>query len=611
MAALSHGEKWVRFLRDYGPVADNEAMQAEHVGRLANSIGISKLTFAHPARKDLLNCFPIPTGAFRNVVLTGNAGEGKTSLCFELVEALTQKSAEGHDGVQIITSETPRGTLTITLIYDVTAWRKRDNGYLNSDCVKVLERMAESAYEGTTEFFVLAVNDGQMHDLFRSLPPGAPESVRKLQKDLIGLHARGEEDCGERLRLINLSRVPSEKIMELCLAAVLDRPEWSCFTDEPDNPLFSDVSSLSRNYRALNNPITREKLLMLARIADVTEHHLPTRGVLCLIANALLGHPKARDRVIRPGAEANRIASSGMAHEAALHRTLFGENLTKGSRAKREIYRFFSMLHIGEETTNDLDEILIFGTRDEELRPAYDELVSPDPFNQRNPDLSAMLDRYIRGDIIDEEETTLFLAELAAERRRVFLLASPAQLRQHLLWKITVFHHAREYLEEVLKPLEDGKSPVRLHLRKLAAGLNRIWTGLLLADNANEVYLATGLDLTTSPVSDIHLSQIDLDSEPPGFEIVRENGSVPEIALRSNGREFRFAITLPRFEFLCRVADGAMPSSFSRESCADFMSLKQRCLRDLGLRAGARSLHLIEVHGAGTMQKLPIHLGEQ
>jgi hypothetical protein len=471
--------------------------------------------------------------------------------------------------------------------------------------------MAESAYEGTTEFFVLAVNDGQMHDLFRSLPPGAPESVRKLQKDLIGLHARGEEDCGERLRLINLSRVPSEKIMELCLAAVLDRPEWSCFTDEPDNPLFSDVSSLSRNYRALNNPITREKLLMLARIADVTEHHLPTRGVLCLIANALLGHPKARDRVIRPGAEANRIASSGMAHEAALHRTLFGENLTKGSRAKREIYRFFSMLHIGEETTNDLDEILIFGTRDEELRPAYDELVSPDPFNQRNPDLSAMLDRYIRGDIIDEEETTLFLAELAAERRRVFLLASPAQLRQHLLWKITVFHHAREYLEEVLKPLEDGKSPVRLHLRKLAAGLNRIWTGLLLADNANEVYLATGLDLTTSPVSDIHLSQIDLDSEPPGFEIVRENGSVPEIALRSNGREFRFAITLPRFEFLCRVADGAMPSSFSRESCADFMSLKQRCLRDLGLRAGARSLHLIEVHGAGTMQKLPIHLGEQ
>jgi hypothetical protein len=95
------------------------------------------------------------------------------------------------------------------------------------------------------------------------------------------------------------------------------------------------------------------------------------------------------------------------------------------------------------------------------------------------------------------------------------------------------------------------------------------------------------------------------------MEIMRkEAGSVPETVLRTNSREFRFPLTLPRFEFLCRVADGAMPSSFSRESCADFMSLKQRCLRDLRLKASSRSLHLIEVHGAGTIQRFPIHLAE-
>ena len=89
---------------------------------------------------------------------------------------------------------------------------------------------------------------------------------------------------------------------------------------------------------------------------------------------------------------------------------------------------------------------------------------------------------------------------------------------------------------------------------------------------ANEVYLTTGLDLTTSPVSDIYLTQIELDSDPPGLEIsARRPVAVPEAALRANGRAFRFALTLPRFEFLCRVADGAMPSSFSanlvRTSC--------------------------------------------
>ena len=606
------GEKWIRLLRAYSPVADNEAMQAEHVDKLANSLGIPKLTFDHPARKLLLDCFPKSSGSFRTVVLTGTAGEGKTSLCFELVQELTGNSPKGSNGVEEILVDTAAGQRKITLIYDVTAWRRKTNGHISTDDVALLQRIAEAAFGDSGERFVLAVNDGQMHELFRALPPDVPVLLRKLQDTLIGLHSRGESDYEDRLRLINLSTIPSEQIMELCLTAVLDRPEWGCFEEEHDNPLFSEQSSLTRNYKTLNTRAVRAKLTMLARIADVTGHHLPIRGVLCLIANALLGHPQAKDRVIRPGSEANAIARSGTAPKAALHRTLFGENLTPTNRRKREIFRFLAMLHIGDETTNDLDELIIFGSRDQDLKATYEELIATDPFFQRNPDFENLLKRYIRGDFSTDEETELFLGELAAERRRVFLHASETQLKGHSLWKTTVFHHAREYLDEILRPLEKGHSPKRLHLRNLASGLNRIWTGLLLAEHANEIYLTTGLDLTTSPVSDIYLSQVELDSDPPGLEIVCEQtGTLPQALIRGNGREFRFALTLPRFEFLCRVADGAMPSSFSRESCTDFLSLKQRCLRDLGLKANSRSLHLIQVHGGGTIHKLPIHLVEQ
>ena len=212
----------------------------------------------------------------------------------------------------------------------------------------------------------------------------------------------------------------------------------------------------------------------------------------------------------------------------------------------------------------------------------------------------------------DEDETKQFLAELGSERRRVFLQASSQQFRTYALWKTSVFHHAREFLDDIVIPIQSGKSCSRLLLRKIASGLNRIWTGMLLADQANEIYLTTGLDLTPSPVSDIYLTQIEIDSDPPGLEVKGNVGSgVPLAVLHAQGREFRFDLTLPRFEFLCRVADGAMPSSFSRESCTDFMSLKQRCLRDLHLRASSRSLHLIDVLGNGTIQRLPIHLAEQ
>ncbi|MDY7577264.1 hypothetical protein RGU70_02830 [Herbaspirillum sp. RTI4] len=610
MLTQKKGEKWVRLLRNYSPVGGNEAMQAETVDSLSKFLGISKLAFTHPARQKILDCFP-ETGSFRNIVLTGTAGDGKTSLCIDLVKTLEGTSSSTTDGIKTIQVETADGPKHITLIYDVTAWRNQARVRTSGEDLAVLTEMAASVYGDTNKFFVLAVNDGQMHELFRSLPIDTSENVRRLEKDLIALHAQGVRDQGERLRLINLSHVRSEEIMALCLDAILQREEWKCFEEEPDNPLFAEGSSLRKNFMLLNTPELRAKLLMFAQIADMTGYHFPIRGVFCLLANGLLGHPDAKDGVIRPGKEAAQLLKKSTHYKAALHRTLFGENLRESTRNKRSVYRFFSMLHIGEETTNDLDELFVFGTRDSSLTAAYDDLVAPDQFDQRNPQFHEMLNQYIRGDLADEGATETFLSELAVERRRVFLYASLDQLEKYHLWQTTVFHHAGEYIKEILIPLEIGKRPARPHLRKIASGLNRIWTGLLLAENANEIYFATGLDLTTSPVSDILLRQADINGDEPALEIaLNENSPIPNVILSTNGRSFTFRLTLPRYEFLCRVADGAMPSSFSRESSSDFMSLKQRCLRDLGIRASTHTLNLIEVQDSGIIHKRSIHFAE-
>jgi hypothetical protein len=100
-----------------------------------------------------------------------------------------------------------------------------------------------------------------------------------------------------------------------------------------------------------------------------------------------------------------------------------------------------------------------------------------------------------------------------------------------------------------------------------------------------------------------------LDSDPPGFEITASAGcETPKAVITSKDKEFSFHLTLPRFEFLSRVADGAMPSSFSRECCSDFMSLKPRCMRKIGIKSNARVMYLIEVHTSGTIQRQAIHL---
>lgn len=604
---MSPGEKWIRMVRSYGPVADDEARHAEHVDQMASRYGIPRISFPHPHRQQLLDCFP-SDGNFSNTVLTGTAGEGKTSLCFELVQQLTGKAATSTSGMEVLELTTPGGPRTVTLIYDVTGWRKKAAAYLHPDQVELLHRMARSVYEGCTEFFVLAVNDGQLHALFRSLPPDAPAILRDFQRDLIHLHTNGST-AQARLRLLNLSRVPSAQLMDLCLTALLDRSEWGCLETERDNPMFAENSSLARNYRCLTSQAVRERLVTLARIADVSGHHLPVRGLFCLLSNALLGHPDAKDRVLRSRDEAAELLAANHAPRAALHRTLFGANLTPNARRKREVYRFLSMLHVGEETTNELDELIIFGSRVDELTAAHKELVLPDPWSQRNPHFPALVRSYIQGDLADGEDTDAFMNELAAERRRLFLNATPAQLLNFKLWNTTVFHHAHHYLDEILTPLQQGRRIHRQHLRPLAAGLNRVWTGLLLADNPHKLHLTTGLDLTTSPVSDISLAFADLDADPAGLDICgNEQHPAPDLIIRTGGREFLFSLTLPRFEFLRRVAAGAMPSSFSREAFADFMALKQRCLRDLNLRASNRLLHLIDVSRDGEIHQRTVYL---
>jgi len=349
---------------------------------------------------------------------------------------------------------------------------------------------------------------------------------------------------------------------------------------------------------------------MLARLADASGFHMPIRGILCLLVNAILGHPDAKGRVIRPQKGIEQVVAKP-AYRAALHRTLFGEHLTSATRHRREVYRFLSLLQVGLETSNDLDELLVFGACDDELNEQYRSIVCADPCSQRNPHFEAMCRTYIRGDL-GADEMQLFLQELASERRRLFLTASEDELDKLGLWDTTVFHHAGRYLSELLEPLHQGRTTSLDLTRRIVAGLNRIWTGLLLADRADELYLCTGLDRTTATQSDILRQQIDVfgtDGSAVRISLAK-NSLYPQVEIECRERVFRFDLTLGRFEFLCRVAEGAMPNTFSREYAEDFSMLKQRCLAQVCPPVRANIINGIRITSSGRIERVPIHLAE-
>jgi hypothetical protein len=66
---------------------------------------------------------------------------------------------------------------------------------------------------------------------------------------------------------------------------------------------------------------------------------------------------------------------------------------------------------------------------------------------------------------------------------------------------------------------------------------------------------------------------------------------------------------LTRFEFLRRVADGALPASFSRECSEDIRALKRRLLANLPPMHGA-SLRLLQVNRDGRADNFTLTINE-
>jgi hypothetical protein len=146
-----------------------------------------------------------------------------------------------------------------------------------------------------------------------------------------------------------------------------------------------------------------------------------------------------------------------------------------------------------------------------------------------------------------------------------------------------VFRYAGLYLE-VAEKLRDKQALPRPALGQIVRGLNRIFTGMLV-QNQDELVLATSGSYSQSkrsPLLDEVISvprasgeEVSLVADDVGgfgasVRLVRGN-DLPLVTL---------ALSPTRFEFLGRVAEGALPSSFSLECHEDLLAFKARLLRE-------------------------------
>lgn len=589
---------WLKFLRHYGPVPRNDNMYDETIQRSARKQRIQPIEFEHPMQEDVINCFNQSSPDPVSVILTGTAGDGKTHLCRQVWKTLKGDDEAWASDSPYLTIEFsyPKDrkewpvvedmslyrAVKIHFIRDLSGWAPQQGAEWEPEKEALLQQFCHSLFDPEAQgIFLIAANDGQLVESWRRLKETEHvKRARQVFEDLV-VEDR-QEQSGVRLKFFNLSRTSSAALFDRALNAFLDHAGWEGLKQEvpAENDLFGPKCPIRRNYELLQDPLVRSRLRSLLELCDYNGLHVPIRQILLLLSNAVLGHPDAKDHLMSP-AEVPKIIAAGTVSKASLYNNVFGGNLSEIRRQSITIFDYLERFQIGYETSNRVDNILIFGEGDDLLGSYFTDFIAADAFYGADSRYYAAKSEYIEGTSESDEKSQHFLEMLVSQRRGLFFKIPKEDEAELHLWELTVFKFAGEYLDSVVTVLKSGGVVRRPLLSRLVRGLNRVFTGMLI-NSDRELYLATSGNYSQAKISRILVERVSIDPNKGEKVTLHYDEASDRVLLTvffAPTLSVSFSLTLIRYEFLSRIAvEGALPASFSKECYEDLLAFKSQLI---------------------------------
>lgn len=563
---------WVRFLRNYGPIPTNDNMYDESIQRALKRHKIAPITLPAQFLPELLDNFRSDSPVSQ--IITGTAGDGKTYHCREVWTALGGDDGVWNQGEKI--QRIAIGDHTLVIVKDLSELKDEEGG-------KLIEAFATDTISSDSKFvYLVAANHGQLLEKLKNAPQ--TDVVKRMALVIEDLLVTGTtSDDGVRLKLSDLSRAPAAQLTIDIILAITGHEGWEgC--DTCPSQIDGKICPIRENRKRMmatgpDDPF-QERLTSLIELSERNGGHFPVRQLLALVSNSLLGHPDGRDGLMSC-ADVPDIQQNGRTDLGSLYRNIFGENLKPSRAEKTELFKKLNLFGIGAETSNRVDNLLVYGADDPAYADAYEELVLSDRIYGATPAYIRAQRAYLEG--VETSDRYQYLTLLRSQRQRLFFTMPKALESQYMLWDLTVFRFAGLYLE-VAQRLATAQQLPRTAISMVVRGLNRIFTGMLV-QNQDELVLATSGSYSQSkrsPLLDELISVPRASGEEVSLVADGTGGFVVSVRLVRGNDLPVVSLTLSptRFEFLGRVADGALPSSFSLECHEDLLAFKARLLRE-------------------------------
>lgn len=489
-----------------------------------------------------------------SIILTGNAGDGKTYLCRQIIEAFTRQPVHNWDRIDW---PIEHHNLTLRVVKDLSEMGEEAGA-------NVLRDLSDQLTSQPQHIFLIAANEGRLRAVLRR------ERLHELYEEVDHQLRRGPNLNNERLIVVNLNLVTTSTYVPQVLSWITDSIHWQACQE---CPAFNRCP-IRFNATRLTEPYIARRFQFLYQVLEHLNLHVTIRDMLIHLTYALTSGLDCQEII----EQSNQLGWEAYHH--VYYENVWGERADETFRRKAIVIQYLRRLNVGEASVFAVDDFLINGRpNDETAQAEHNRLFAPalDLGGRRFvQDRQAYLYGGSGSPQLDDEHP--LMTWLPHCRRKLFFEWQDNVATDRLFPFI--------YLPDYFRLIHGERAALHRYRRDLILGLNRAFSGLYLTDAAY-LYVTSQYTHTIEQPVPIVRVRIPTDyinlcintCQTEAFDrdwtsLLLEIPPPPRIP----ANPIRWTIDLLRFEYLMRRSRGSTLNVLAAECELAIRQLKDELL---------------------------------
>lgn len=459
----------------------------------------------------------------RSIIITGNAGDGKTRICRNVYDQLVEEEFKGwpESGIAEISYKNYR----IRIIKDLSELK-------NEVIVEELKKLQDSLENDESKvYFLIAANEGKLTHTLVKYP-----ELNRLKSVVIPqfISNNKELEMTKEIKVYNLLYASSSIYAEKIVEGWNEEQNWDICNDCSSK----NICIINSNHLALSDKTTKNRMMRMYKSLDMNGKHMTMRELLIHLAYTQTGGMACKDIH-----EASNSESIQALAKKSYYENFFGNNLRPEVFEEIGGIQEFKSLDPGYISDSLIDDFLLNGdlSSNEQIKDTHHTLFGKD-IDVENGAYYEDVKMYrsnIHGDNVNGVE---LMNKWFPRLRRKYYFESQDNKKVE---KLIPYRHRYDFISI----LHRGKIEHSIKV-KLVDGLNTFFAKRMVYSPSHQLYVSSDSLLVHQIIG---LDQVE-------FHIQGKNETIDQTGtkLTLSVRGVELAINLVTFEYLMRLSNGGM-----------------------------------------------------